>query len=84
MTTTTTENAWLQYIIDHPERVWAWPYISQNQNITWEDVQKHQRLPWDFYELSRNPNITKEIMENYPEHGWNKDAKFEINYKRPS
>jgi hypothetical protein len=39
-------DAWVQYVLDHPEMPWSWSALSNNPNATPELAAKHSQLPW--------------------------------------
>ena len=45
--------------------------LSNNQNITFDIVEKHINKPWDWQMLSNNPNITSDIVEEHIKKPWN-------------
>jgi hypothetical protein len=51
---------------------WNWSWMSKNENLTMEFIEKHPDKPWDWDDVSRNPNITLEDIEKHPNliFGW--------------
>ena len=45
--------------------------ISNNPNITIEDIEKHPSKHWNWYLISINPNLTMKDIEKYPNKPWN-------------
>ena len=48
----------------YPDKEWDYKYLSQNPNITWDNVQNNPDKPWNYYWLSSNPNITWNNVKN--------------------
>ena len=49
---------WFQFILENPDKLWNWCYLSANPNITWDIVCANPDKPWNWGFLSLNPNIT--------------------------
>ena len=52
----------MEFIETHPEKPWDWGYISMNQNITMEFIEKHLDKI-DFQRLSLNKFVLLKIPE---------------------
>ena len=74
----------IDFVNENSDKDWNWAELSQNPNITWEDVKGdlasdnprlHKPHPWNWEELSGNPNITwdnvKENLVSPNPHPWN-------------
>ena len=59
-----------QYVLDHPEKPWDWLGISENPNVTMEDIISNPEKPWDWLGVSVNPNITMEFIISHPDKPW--------------
>jgi len=59
-----------QDLIDYPTLQWNYEYISEDDKITIDFVNKHRNLPWDYTVLTHNPNITFEIIQQNPDIPW--------------
>ena len=59
-------NGWLSYRNDisvelikkYDQVLWFWSALSQNPNITMNDIESNIKLPWDWYYVAKNPNLT--------------------------
>ncbi len=60
--------------VDHSIFLWDINSISQNPNITWENICEYPNLRWNWYYISRNPNITWEIIRDNPDKPWKWDG----------
>ena len=52
------------YIFEHIELSWNYSRLSENPNITMEDVINHPEIEWDIRRLIKNPSITWEHVKN--------------------
>jgi len=48
--------------LKYPNLNWDYKFLSENPNITLEDVLGHPNLDWDYKLLSKNPNITLPVI----------------------
>jgi len=60
-----------EFVRANPDKPWDWSYLSQNPNITMEDVCANPDKPWNWYGVSMNPNITMEDVIEHPDKPWN-------------
>jgi hypothetical protein len=44
--------------------------LSQNPNITIDDIKQNPDKPWDWRNISRNPNITMQFIEENEDKQW--------------
>lgn len=47
-----------------------WYYISVDESVTWDFIQKHPTYKWNIFGVSRNPNVTLDIINTNPEYDW--------------
>ena len=53
------------------DKPWNWINLSNNPNITWENIESNLDKPWEWFYLSNNPSITWEFVEANPDKPWN-------------
>ena len=66
----TLEEKWYNYCIGNCKQPLDYDYISYNQNITVEFIEKHIDKPWNWNNLSENPNITVNFLKKYIDKDW--------------
>ena len=59
------ENPLLYLINKYPDKDWDLGGISQNPNITMEDIENNLDKPWNWECISRNPNLTLDFVIKY-------------------
>lgn len=66
-------NLTIDFIKKNPNHLWDWSYISQNPNITLEDIELNPDLNdfWNWRGVSSNPNlfhVTYSVYKKYKKH----------------
>ena len=61
---------WAQFIIDNPNKLWNWNWLSGNPNLTWDIVQTNLDKKWNWFNLSQNLNITWDIIQQNRDKPW--------------
>jgi hypothetical protein len=44
---------------------WDWEYLTQNENITMDDINNNMNLQWEWEFISNNPNITIDFIKSH-------------------
>ena len=47
----------LKFILEHPEIMWKWVFISRSNVITNADILSHPELPWNYGEIMYRKNM---------------------------
>jgi hypothetical protein len=50
---------------------WNWDHLSENRNITLNDIIQNSDLPWNYQYISQNPNLTLDFIIEHQEEDWN-------------
>ena len=53
---------------------WDWYDLSQNENISMQDVIENPDLPWEYGGMSSNPNLTIKYVYDNPDNDWDVKA----------
>jgi len=53
-----------------PDINWDWEELSENPNITMEDIQENPDFPWNWRYISQNPNLTLDFIYKNPSKDW--------------
>lgn len=48
----------IDFVLQTPNEKWSWVLLSQNPNITFNDIMRHPHLPWAFYTILKNSSLT--------------------------
>ena len=67
-----------------PNKDWNWARLSENPNITFQNVLDYPDKPWDWIMLSKNPNITFQNVLDYPDKPWDWDGLSENKFNKDS
>lgn len=64
-------NISLNIVKANPDKEWHYSLLVENISITWDDIQKDNRLLQCSSNFSKNPNITIDIIRKNPHIKWN-------------
>jgi len=54
----------IELIKNRYNKQWDWFYLSQNHNITEQDILTNHTLPWSFYSILQNPSLSLSQLNN--------------------
>ncbi len=63
------QSEYVESILRQENRI-DWGTLSDNPNITWENIQQNTDKPWNWRSISQNPNITLENILQHPDKPW--------------
>jgi hypothetical protein len=61
----------IEYIKNHPEKIWNTDLLNRNNNIDIEVVKLYRERYWNWDILSRMPNMSIEVIVSNPKLPWN-------------
>ena len=60
-----------EFFKQHSDKDWCYSRLSNNPNITFQDVLDNTDKNWVYFYLSGNSNITLQNILDHPEIPWN-------------